>query len=143
MIVEADPDRAVIWTKPDDWEYDAKQPLAGLGQRASGAVSTSALPTARCDSISKCHQPGTVSRLAEDRRGEVTGRPRKRWAMTKLIVGCGYLGGRVARLWRAEGHAVVAVSASRRTKLLTPDRSPTRGEPGANVACARYRSSPT
>ncbi|MGO8688374.1 MAG: SDR family oxidoreductase [Thermoguttaceae bacterium] len=30
--------------------------------------------------------------------------------MTKLIVGCGYLGGRVARLWRAEGHAVVAVS---------------------------------
>ena len=31
MLVEADPDRAVIWTKPDDWEYDAKQPLAGLG----------------------------------------------------------------------------------------------------------------
>ncbi len=30
--------------------------------------------------------------------------------MTKLIIGCGYLGGRVARLWRAEGHAVVAVS---------------------------------
>ena len=29
--------------------------------------------------------------------------------MTKLIVGCGYLGGRVARLWQAEGHAVVAV----------------------------------
>ena len=30
--------------------------------------------------------------------------------MTKLIVGCGYLGGRVARLWRAQGHAVVAVT---------------------------------
>jgi nucleoside-diphosphate-sugar epimerase len=30
--------------------------------------------------------------------------------MTKLIVGCGYLGGRVARLWQAEGRAVVAVS---------------------------------
>jgi prepilin-type processing-associated H-X9-DG protein len=31
MIVEADSARAVTWTKPDDWEYDAKQPLAGLG----------------------------------------------------------------------------------------------------------------
>jgi nucleoside-diphosphate-sugar epimerase len=30
--------------------------------------------------------------------------------MTKLIVGCGYLGGRVARLWREQGHSVVAVT---------------------------------
>ncbi len=29
--------------------------------------------------------------------------------MTKLIVGCGYLGLRVARLWQAQGQAVVAV----------------------------------
>ena len=28
MIVEADPERAVIWTKPDDWEYEAT--AAGL-----------------------------------------------------------------------------------------------------------------
>jgi prepilin-type processing-associated H-X9-DG protein len=31
-IVEADPDRAVIWTRPDDLPYDADNPLAGLGK---------------------------------------------------------------------------------------------------------------
>ncbi len=31
MVVEADANRAVTWTKPDDWEFDAKRPLAGLG----------------------------------------------------------------------------------------------------------------
>jgi nucleoside-diphosphate-sugar epimerase len=30
----------------------------------------------------------------------------------KLIVGCGYLGGRVAELWLADGHAVAAISRS-------------------------------
>ena len=32
IVVEADDERAVEWTKPQDWEFDAKQPLAGLGQ---------------------------------------------------------------------------------------------------------------
>jgi nucleoside-diphosphate-sugar epimerase len=32
--------------------------------------------------------------------------------MTKLIFGCGYLGGRVAQRWRRAGHAVVAVTRS-------------------------------
>ena len=31
MVVEANDDRAVTWTKPDDWEPDARRPLAGLG----------------------------------------------------------------------------------------------------------------
>jgi hypothetical protein len=31
MLVEADADRAVVWTKPDDWQYDAKNPRSGLG----------------------------------------------------------------------------------------------------------------
>ena len=31
MIVEADPKNAVIWTKPDDWEVDFKNPQKGLG----------------------------------------------------------------------------------------------------------------
>jgi hypothetical protein len=30
-LVEADADRAVIWTKPDDWQYDPANPSAGLG----------------------------------------------------------------------------------------------------------------
>jgi nucleoside-diphosphate-sugar epimerase len=32
--------------------------------------------------------------------------------MVKLIVGCGYLGGRVAQKWLADGHSVVAVTRS-------------------------------
>jgi hypothetical protein len=37
MVLEVDPDRAVVWTKPDDWEYDARNPMAGLGRiRPSG-----------------------------------------------------------------------------------------------------------
>jgi len=32
LVVEANDDRAVIWTKPDDWTYDPQRLLAGLGQ---------------------------------------------------------------------------------------------------------------
>jgi hypothetical protein len=35
-IVEADPDQAVEWTKPDDWEYNAEAPNAGLGHVHEG-----------------------------------------------------------------------------------------------------------
>jgi hypothetical protein len=31
MLVEANDDQAVIWTRPDDWQYDPEKPLAGLG----------------------------------------------------------------------------------------------------------------
>jgi hypothetical protein len=30
MAVEAAPDRAVVWTRPEDLSYDPEQPLAGL-----------------------------------------------------------------------------------------------------------------
>jgi hypothetical protein len=36
LVVEADSDRAVIWTKPDDLKYEARQPLAGLGHLRTG-----------------------------------------------------------------------------------------------------------
>jgi len=35
-VVEADEDQAVPWTKPDDWEYDSKQPTRGLGNSRRG-----------------------------------------------------------------------------------------------------------
>jgi hypothetical protein len=35
LLVEADDDQAVIWTKPDDLTYDPKKPRAGLGGRYS------------------------------------------------------------------------------------------------------------
>ena len=31
MVVEVDDQRAAVWTKPEDWEFDAAKPLAGLG----------------------------------------------------------------------------------------------------------------
>ncbi len=37
MLVEADDDHAVVWTKPDDLEIDLKKPLAGLAIRSPGA----------------------------------------------------------------------------------------------------------
>lgn len=37
MLVEADDDHAVVWTKPDDLPVDLKKPLAGLAIRAPGA----------------------------------------------------------------------------------------------------------
>jgi prepilin-type processing-associated H-X9-DG protein len=31
MFIESQPAQEVIWTKPDDWEFNEQQPLAGLG----------------------------------------------------------------------------------------------------------------
>ncbi|HVA51041.1 MAG TPA: DUF1559 domain-containing protein [Pirellulales bacterium] len=38
MVVEAAADRAVIWTKPDDWSPDAKDPMAGLRGLRPGII---------------------------------------------------------------------------------------------------------
>ena len=32
MIVEADDEHAVIWTKPEDWQFDPNDPAKGLGR---------------------------------------------------------------------------------------------------------------
>jgi prepilin-type processing-associated H-X9-DG protein len=36
MLVEADPKAAVEWTRPDDWEFDAADPTAGVGELRNG-----------------------------------------------------------------------------------------------------------
>jgi hypothetical protein len=36
MVVEADPDQSVVWTKPDDWQYDPNDPRRGLGSGRPG-----------------------------------------------------------------------------------------------------------
>jgi hypothetical protein len=38
LLLEVDADRAVEWTRPDDYEVDPKQPLAGVGHLREGAV---------------------------------------------------------------------------------------------------------
>jgi hypothetical protein len=44
MLVEADDLHATVWTRPDDWEVDLKQPTLGLHTRPPGAILA-----ARCD----------------------------------------------------------------------------------------------
>lgn len=39
IVVEADADRAVPWTKPDDLKFDEEQPVAGLGKLRPGVFS--------------------------------------------------------------------------------------------------------
>lgn len=41
-----------------------------------------------------------------------SGQEKKRMATTRLVIGCGYLGQRVARLWREQGDSVFAVTRS-------------------------------
>ena len=36
ILVEVAADKAVVWTKPEDWQYDPEHPLAGLGVAKGG-----------------------------------------------------------------------------------------------------------
>jgi hypothetical protein len=36
LLVDANDDKAVVWTKPEDLDYDAKEPMKGLGRRYRG-----------------------------------------------------------------------------------------------------------
>jgi hypothetical protein len=54
MIVEADADQAVIWTKPGDWQFDPKEPARGLGKlRGTGFLAAFADASVRTVSIEK------------------------------------------------------------------------------------------
>lgn len=41
LTVEANDDQAVIWTKPQDWDFDANDPLKGLGRTQPGGIVAS------------------------------------------------------------------------------------------------------
>lgn len=58
LAVEVVPERAVVWTKPDDWQVDAKDPLAGV-RRSDRDYFT----TAYCDGHVKIHQNDIASDL--------------------------------------------------------------------------------
>jgi prepilin-type processing-associated H-X9-DG protein len=38
-LVEADADQVVDWTRPNDWEFDAKNPKAGIGKLRPGGCN--------------------------------------------------------------------------------------------------------
>ncbi len=68
MVVEAD--EAVIWTKPQDWESDAEQPMKGLGGLRSGGFFG-----LRADGSVRFHSvhidPGLIRALLTPAGGEV------------------------------------------------------------------------
>jgi prepilin-type processing-associated H-X9-DG protein len=53
MVVEADADRAVPWTKPADCEVDPEKPLSGLGNLRPGGMFNAAFADGRVTSLSR------------------------------------------------------------------------------------------
>jgi hypothetical protein len=50
LIVEVEPRRAVVWTKPEDWEVDLQNPLGGI-KRTDRSAFTAAFADARVEAI--------------------------------------------------------------------------------------------
>ena len=62
MIVEVDDEHAVIWTKPEDWMFDPRDPIKGLGQFFEGGFNTALFDgSVRC--ISPTIAPDTLRLL--------------------------------------------------------------------------------
>jgi len=77
MLVEVDDDHAVTWTKPEDWEYDAENPLRGLGHAHPGVFNV-----LFCDgsvrSMSESIDLEVFKAMLTCDGGEIT-RPREDW----------------------------------------------------------------
>jgi hypothetical protein len=71
FIVEATPDHAVIWTKPEDYNYDPAKPLAGLRGAEGGFIAAFVDGSVRF--ISNTIDPKTLDALFTRNGGEVIG----------------------------------------------------------------------
>lgn len=70
MALETTPEAAVIWTKPEDWEFDLQQPFKGLKLDAKGTVKA-ALVDGSVHRIPKTLDPEMMRRLIERNDGQV------------------------------------------------------------------------
>jgi hypothetical protein len=70
LVVETDAAHAVSWTKPDDWEYNEAQPMAGLGQTPQGFF-TVGFADGSVRQLSKTIDPKTWRLLLTIADGEV------------------------------------------------------------------------
>jgi hypothetical protein len=73
-VVDADLDRAVVWTKPDDLTYDRDKPTLGLGNRYSGGFAV-LFVDASARFIPKTIDPKTLAALFTRNGGEVVNLP--------------------------------------------------------------------
>ncbi len=69
IVVEANADRAVIWSKPDDLKFDPQQPLAGLGDLRPGGFQ-SLLMDGSTQFIAKTIDPALLRALMTIAGGE-------------------------------------------------------------------------
>lgn len=74
MLVEADADQAVEWTKPADWEFNPKKPIAGLGSAHPGGFLV-AFADGSIQFISNAVDPDVLKALLTRNGGEVVDRP--------------------------------------------------------------------
>jgi hypothetical protein len=70
MAVEANDDRAVPWTKPDDLEVDLSKPLDGLGEAEAGGISVLLFVDVHTLGITKQADEATVKALFTRNGGE-------------------------------------------------------------------------
>jgi prepilin-type processing-associated H-X9-DG protein len=70
LVIEANDDRAAVWTKPDDWQYDAEHPMAGLGTAHPGGFSA-AFADGHVQFISKDLDPKVFHALLTIAGGEL------------------------------------------------------------------------
>lgn len=73
VLVEADPGKAVIWTKPDDLKVDPDNPVAGLGSLYAGGIFQAAFADGHARGISKDINPETLKALFTRNGREVIG----------------------------------------------------------------------
>ena len=74
MLLEVTPDKAVDWTKPEDFEVDAKDPLAGL-KGAANKMFTAGFADGSVRSISEKLDPAAFKALLTPQGGEVVNVP--------------------------------------------------------------------
>ncbi len=63
LAVEVNDDRAVTWTKPDDYEWDANDPAAGLGDMHPGNVFLAVFCDVHTIAISKSVDPDVLKAM--------------------------------------------------------------------------------
>src|SRR5262249_5507254 len=73
-VVEADADKAVEWTKPDDLKYDAKNPTTGLGHVRPGGW-LAAFCDGHIEFISNSCDPNVVKAMMTKAGGETVQQP--------------------------------------------------------------------
>ncbi len=70
MVVEVSPDKAVPWTKPEDWEMDPNQPLKGLGGLFGGNIFNAVFADGHVQQFTPAVQPDYFKAMLTRNGGE-------------------------------------------------------------------------